>query len=45
MIEVTEPSMTAMSQNAPDFTRSMIQPETIEAVVQENSRNAPRTRR
>jgi hypothetical protein len=34
--------MTAMIQNAPDFTRSMIEPETIEAVVQENSRNAPK---
>src|SRR5262247_1629066 len=41
MIQVTDPSMTAISQNAPDFTRSMIEPETIEAVVQENSRKAP----
>ena len=32
--------MTAISQKAPDFTRSMIEPETIEAVVQEKSRNA-----
>ena len=40
MIQVTEPSMTAISQKAPDLTRSMIEPETIEAVVQENSRNA-----
>ena len=32
--------MTAISQKAPDRTRSMIEPETIEAVVQENSRNA-----
>ena len=41
MIQVTDPSMTAIIQNAPDFTRSMIEPETIEAVVQENSRKAP----
>ena len=41
MIQVTDPSMTAMIQNAPDFTRSMIEPETIEAVVQENSRKRP----
>ena len=40
MIQVTEPSMIATSQNAPDFMRSMIEPETIEAVVHENSRNA-----
>ena len=40
MIQVTEPSMTAISQKAPERTRSMIEPETIEAVVQENSRNA-----
>ncbi len=40
MIQVTEPSMTATSQKAPDLIRSMIEPETIDAVVQENSRNA-----
>jgi hypothetical protein len=40
MIQVTEPSMTAISQKAPDLTRSISAPETIDAVVQENSRNA-----
>ena len=40
MIQVTEPSMSATSQKAPDFMRSMIEPETIEAVVQEKSRKA-----
>ena len=35
MIQVTEPSMTAISQNAPDLTRSISEPETIDAVVQE----------
>jgi hypothetical protein len=40
MIQVTEPSITAMIQKAPERTRSMIEPETIEAVVQENNRKA-----
>jgi hypothetical protein len=37
---VTEPSITATSQNAPERMRSMMEPETIEAVVQEKSRKA-----
>src|SRR4051812_17829795 len=41
MIHVHEPSSTAIIQNAPDFMRSMMDPETIDAVVQENSRKAP----
>ena len=40
MIHVPEPSMIATSQKAPDFIRSMIEPETIEAAVQEKSRKA-----
>src|SRR5687768_18436193 len=40
MIQVTDPTITAMIQNALDLTRSMSEPETIEAVVQENSRKA-----
>ena len=40
IIQVTEPNMTAITQKAPDCTRSMSQPETMEAVVQENNRNA-----
>ena len=40
MIQVTEPIMTAMIQNAPERIRSITEPETIEAAVHENSRNA-----
>ena len=45
MIQVTEPSMIATSQNAPDFIRSMIEPETIEAVVHEKRAGRPPRRR
>src|SRR4026208_241709 len=40
MIQVTDPSITAISQNAPERTRSISEPDTIDAVVQENSRKA-----
>jgi hypothetical protein len=40
MIQVTEPTMTATSQKAPERMRSMMEPDTMEAVVQENSRKA-----
>ena len=40
MIQVTEPIITAMIQNAPDLMRSMTAPETIDAAVHENSRKA-----
>jgi hypothetical protein len=40
MIQVTEPIMTAMIQKAPDWMRSMTEPDTIEAAVHENRRNA-----
>ena len=40
MIQVSEPTSTATSQKAPERTRSIRAPETIEAAVQENSRNA-----
>gem|GEM_PF-4444900 len=41
MIQVTDPIITAMIQNAPDLTRSIKDPETIDATVQEKRRNAP----
>ena len=40
MIQVNEPTRTAMTQKAPGRIRSMTAPETIEAAVHENSRNA-----
>ena len=40
MIQVKEPTSTAISQKAPERTRSMMAPETIEAAVQENRRKA-----
>ncbi len=40
MIQVTEPTRTARSQKAPERMRSITEPETIEAAVQENSRKA-----
>jgi len=40
MIQVTEPIRTASIQKAAGRIRSIVAPETIEAAVQENSRNA-----
>ena len=40
MIQVKDPTSTAISQNAAERMRSITAPETIEAAVQENRRNA-----
>ena len=40
MIHHTEPMLTARIQKPEDLMRSMTEPDTIEAAVQENSRNA-----
>ena len=40
MIQATDPITTARIQNAPELIRSITEPETIDAAVQENSRKA-----
>ena len=40
MIQANEPITTARIQNAPELIRSITDPETMDAAVQENSKNA-----
>ncbi len=40
MIQANDPITTARIQNAPELIRSITEPETMDAAVHENSRNA-----